>query len=113
MSTAKIESLILLIVAALAIRYLGAQAVAYYFMSATDPEVAVGLQAHQFVSAMKYKEAAGGFLSILVNLVIAYWLYIHSTSKRLLWAALGIFAKWWALPLYAYYLYIRHSDQDT
>jgi flagellar basal body-associated protein FliL len=113
MNTAKIESLLLLIVVALVIRYLGTQATAYYFLNAIDSESAVGLQTTQFLSAMKYEEAVGKFLSILVNLVIAYWLYTHSTSKRLLWAALGIFAQWWALPLFAYYLFIGQSDEHT
>ena len=63
--------------------------------------------------ASAYQEVAAITVGLLVNFVIAIWLYRQSSANRLLWAVLGLFAKWWALVLFALYVFTDDQSQNT
>jgi len=48
-----------------------------------------------------------------INFAIAYWLYTVISTKQLCWVVLGLFFKWWALPLYAYYVYVSANEKEN
>jgi hypothetical protein len=70
-------------------------------------------QISQYVTALKYQEFLKNLFSVLTNFVICYWLFTNSPSRSFLWGLLGLFAKWWALPLFAYYLYKSKNNENT
>lgn len=111
MDAKKIETLVMLLVVALVIQFLGSKGVYFFFLNASDAATSGDMEIHDFASALKYQQFAGSFLALLVNFVIGYWLYVNSGSRKLLWAALGLFAKWWALPLFAYYIYTQRNER--
>ena len=111
MDAKKIETLALLIVVALIIQFLGSKGVYFFFLNAGDAATSGDMEIHALASAIKNQTLAGSFLALLVNFVIGYWLYVNSSSRKLLWAALGLFAKWWALPLFAYYIYTQRNER--
>jgi hypothetical protein len=45
----------------------------------------------------------GFVVAKIVNLIIAIWLFKSASSKKIMWAALGLVANWWALPIYIYH----------
>ena len=114
MSTKSIEKLIMLIVSAYIVEFLGSQLVYLYFSNTMNGlQVRESSELADFTKASIYQKNASDILSIVLNIVIAYWLYSVSVGKRIFWCALGLFSGWWALPLYAYYIHISKESESS
>ncbi len=92
MDAKKIETLVMLLVVALILQFLGSKGAYFFFLNTSDAAISGDMEIHDFSSALKYQQFVSSFLALLVNFVIAYWLYVSSASRKLLWATLGLFA---------------------
>jgi len=110
----KIENLVCWLAFALALQFVLSKGVGLYF----DMTVMVNPTANDgsissLISGLVYEKHFSILLGLLVNMVIAIWLYRNSNTRKFVWALLGIFAKWWALPIFAYYLFLEKSDREN
>jgi hypothetical protein len=114
MSKVEIEKLVFWLVVALAINFVLGPIIGVYlqaYFSNPDYSPPLGLSTAQMVTYSQYLNFS---VNLLVNTVIAFSLFNSASSKRSLWFALGLVAKWWALPIYVYYQYIVSNEKkDT
>ena len=113
MDRLSIEKLALWLVIALVIQYLVGQGASFYIQAQQDSAATDAERIHAMAQAMNYKEAYQIIVGLLVNAVISFWLYQQATTKKYLWAVLGFSAKWWALPIFAWWLYAGSQSKNT
>ena len=61
----------------------------------------------ELADRLSFLSNLGVLISVSTNIAIALWLWIQAETKGFRWALLGLFANWWALPIYGYYRFIR------
>ena len=49
---------------------------------------------------------------LLVNFVIAFWIFKTTRVKKLLWVIFSLLAGWWALPLFIFYQYFAEETHN-
>lgn len=109
-----VQKLVLWLSIALSINFLAGLTSAYFSqfllssISDPSPEMLISAESIQYIN---YLKAA---THLAVNLIIAFWLYKVTSSKKYFWGLLGVVAKWWALALFVLYDYLlKHEDSKT
>ena len=113
MTKSSLEQLVAWLVAALAIKVIVGKSASLYIQTKQSSATTASEQVHLMSQAMAYQEAAFLIFGLLVNLVIAVWLFKHTASKNILWAALGLLASWWALVVFALHHYSVAKHENT
>jgi hypothetical protein len=113
MNRKDIEILIMWLIGALLVSTIVGPVLGAYsksIMDISNSSVPFGMTKGDFVFRMVFVS----FISnSLVNIVIAFWVFKTTTSKKLLWVAFSLLAGWWALPLFIYYQYFTVGHNQS
>lgn len=113
MDRSSIEKLVLWLVVALVIQYLAGQGASLYIQAQQDGAISEAERIHVIARAMNYREGYQIVAGLLVNIVISIWLFQQAATKKYFWVLLGFAAKWWALPIFAWWLYAGNQSKNT
>jgi len=111
MSRKDIEVLIIWLIFALLVKSVAAPLLLEYskaIIDSTAPSIAYGLSKGQLVLLSVYLSYLA---QLLVNLVIAFWVFKTIKSKKFLWVVFSLLAGWWVLPLLIFYQYFAEETR--
>jgi fatty acid desaturase len=112
MNRKEIESLLIWLIAALLVSTIATPALVEYsksILESGNSSAPFGMSTGEMVARTAYVIL---FAKLLVNLVIAFWVYKTTTSKKLLWVVFSLLAGWWALPVFIFYHYFAECGHN-
>jgi len=112
MNRKNIEKLIVWLTGALVISTIGGPILGEYSKSIIDSgnsSIPFGMSKGNFILQILYVKI---FAQSLVNIVIAFWVFKTTTSKKLLLVIFSLLAGWWALPVFIYHQFFTKDAHN-
>lgn len=112
MNRKDIESLLVWLITALLVSTIAAPLLIEYSKSVIESGSSVATYGATKVELILQTAYVSLFAKLLVNLVIAFWIFKTTRTKKLLWVVFGLLAGWWALPLFIFYHYYTEEAHN-
>ena len=112
MNRKDIESLLIWLIAALLVSAIAAPLLIEYSKSIVESgnsSMPYGMTKGELILQTAYISL---FAKSLVNIVIAFWIFKTTRTKRVLWTIFSLLAGWWALPLFIFYHYFAEKTHN-